>query len=90
MSKRSRARAYNGSNHEALISGSPALVLTMGRSCSSRSATRFSTACSGLAERGLEFLLEHRRGALDLRAELRVGPAETVTLMGPSGAGKST
>jgi molybdate transport system ATP-binding protein len=43
-----------------------------------------------LAERGLEFALEHRRGSLDLRADLQVGPAETVTLMGPSGAGKST
>ena len=43
-----------------------------------------------MAERGLEFAFEHRRGALDLRVELSVGAAETVTLMGPSGAGKST
>ena len=43
-----------------------------------------------MAERGLEFALEHRRGALDLQVELQVGAAETVTLMGPSGAGKST
>jgi molybdate transport system ATP-binding protein len=43
-----------------------------------------------VAERGLEFTLEHRRGALELQVELQVGAAETVTLMGPSGAGKST
>jgi molybdate transport system ATP-binding protein len=43
-----------------------------------------------LAERGLAFALEHRRGALDLKVALAVGAAETVTLMGPSGAGKST
>jgi molybdate transport system ATP-binding protein len=43
-----------------------------------------------LAERGLDFALEHRLGALAVNVALDVGPAETVTLMGPSGAGKST